>query len=84
MTWYARSWMHIESVRQAKQAEGADAAQVTKAIDKSYPYYGRSGWAYKAWLEARRDFFRKHQLPLQKARKPGPGLLIQVVGGPSG
>lgn len=74
MTWYATSWEHMETVRK-KHADSSGLAAIAKAIDDSYPYSQRSGWAYKAWLEARRNFFRKYNLPLRRARKPAPDLL---------
>lgn len=73
MTWYATAWGHMETVR--SRLANAEPAAIAKAIDDSYPYSQRSGWAYKAWLEARRDFFRKYNLPLRRSRKPAPDLL---------
>jgi len=73
MTWYATAWSHMETVRTGRA--DAEPAAIAKAIDDSYPYSQRSGWAYKAWLDARRDFFRKYNLPLRRARKPAPDLL---------
>lgn len=73
MSWYARSWQHMAAVLEESQAAGV--ADVGRAIDDSYPYSSRSGFAYKAWLEARRDFFRKHNIPLRRAKKPAPDLL---------
>lgn len=73
MSWYARSWQHMAAVLEESQAAGV--ADVGRVIDDSYPYSSRSGFAYKAWLEARRDFFRKHSIPLRRAKKPAPGLL---------
>lgn len=77
MSWYAKSWQHQQQVHQQAQTDGKDAAGIAKTIDDSYPFSQRSGWAYKAWLEARRDFFRQHNLPLRRAKKPGPDLLSQ-------
>lgn len=74
MSWYANSWQHMLAVRAAASAAGKDAAALAKAIDDSYPYSERSGWAYKAWLEARRAFFRQYNLPLRRAKKPAVGL----------
>ncbi|TLP68197.1 hypothetical protein FEA48_30540 [Pseudomonas nitroreducens] len=74
MTWYARSWQHMHQVHEQAKSDGADAAGTAKAIDDSYPFSERSGWAYKAWSAARRDFFRKYQLPLRRARKGGADL----------
>jgi hypothetical protein len=66
----------MHQVHQQALAEGKGAADIAKAIDDSYPYHSkRSGWAYKAWLAARRDFFRIHQLPLRHARQPAGDLL---------
>lgn len=75
MSWYSSSWQHMAKVHQQAQADGMDAAGIAKAIDDAYPYRDRSGWAYKTWLDARRDFFRKHDLPLRRAKKPEPDLL---------
>ena len=73
MTWYAAAWRHMEAIRTGRA--DSEPAAIAKAIDDSYPYSQRSGWAYKAWLHARRDFFRKYNLPLRRARKPAPDLL---------
>lgn len=75
MSWYASSWQHMLAVRAEAVAAGKDAAETARAIDDSYPYSERSGWAYKAWLEARRAFFRQYNLPLRRAKKPAADLL---------
>ncbi len=65
----------MHQVHQQALAEGKGAADIAKAIDDSYPYHSkRSGWAYKAWLAARRDFFSTHQLPLRRTRQPAGDL----------
>ncbi len=64
----------MQQVHQQAATEGRDAAGIARTIDESYPYSERSGWAYKAWLDARRDFFRQHNLPLRRAKKPKGGL----------
>jgi hypothetical protein len=69
----------MEEVRR-ESAETTGPA-MAKAIDNSYPWCERRGWAYKAWLAARRDFFRKHSLPLRHARKPAPDLLSEAEHG---
>lgn len=75
MSWYATCWRHmLDQHQQAKEA-GGEPEMIAKAIDDSYPFSQRSGWAYKAWLDARRDFFRQHNLPLRRTRKPKPDLL---------
>lgn len=73
MSWYARSWQHMAAVFDESQA--SSLTDIGKAIDDSYPYCSRSGFAYKAWLEARRDFFRKHDIPMRRAKKPAQDLL---------
>lgn len=73
MTWYAAAWGHMETIRTGRA--DSEPAAIAKAIDDSYPYSRRSGWAYRAWLDARRDFFRKYNLPLRRARRPAPDLL---------
>lgn len=73
MSWYARSWHHMAAVMEESQAAGV--ADIGRAIDDIYPYSSRPGFVYNAWLEARRDFFRKHSIPMRRAKKPAPDLL---------
>lgn len=75
MSWYQRSWEAMHELRELAIAEGKTGAEVGRAIDAGYPWSERSGWAYKAWLDARRDFFRKHGIELRRAKKPGPDML---------
>ena len=77
MSWYATSWQHMLAQHKLAAASGADQAAIAKVIDNSYPFSQRSGWAYKAWLDARRDFFRQHNLPLRGAKKPAADLFSQ-------
>ncbi|UCP00052.1 hypothetical protein LF844_09645 [Metapseudomonas lalkuanensis] len=77
MSWYATSWQHMHAQHQQALAGGSNPDEIAKAIDDSYPFSQRSGWAYKAWLDARRDFFRQHNLPLRRAKKPAPDLLCK-------
>ena len=63
------------AVRAEAVAVGKDAAETAKAIDDSYPYSERSGWAYKVWLDAHRDIFRQHNLQFRRAKKPPADLL---------
>lgn len=75
MSWYATSWRHMLAQHQDAKDSGLEPEAIAKVIDDSYPFNQRSGWAYKAWLDARRDFFRQHNLPLRRAKKPAPDLL---------
>ncbi|MCP1617000.1 hypothetical protein FBY21_1598 [Pseudomonas sp. SLBN-26] len=77
MSWYERAWQHMHQVHQQALAEGLDAIARARAIDDSYPWQKRSGWPYKAWLRARRDFFPRHQLPTPRATRPGPDLFSE-------
>lgn len=77
MSWYTSSWQHMHRVLQQALGAGHTGAELTKAIDGSYPYGQRSGWPYKAWLSARKDFCRLHSLPLRRAPKPGADDLFQ-------
>lgn len=77
MTWYARSWQLMHQVHQQALADGLDAQAIAKAIDDSYPWSKRSGWPYKGWLAARHSFFPTHDLPLRRAKRPGPDLFTE-------
>lgn len=68
--WYANSWRCMEYVRKTAINDGLTGLDVSRAIDNSYPFYQRSGWPYKAWLRARRDFLQLHQLPRRNDREP--------------
>lgn len=57
------------------QAVGITGEDLAKAIDISYPYRTRDGYAYKAWLRARKDFFRLNNIPLRRAKRLRPDLL---------
>jgi len=75
VSWYQRSWQAMNDLRNKAIEDGKSGVDIARAVDAGYPWSERSGWAYKAWLDARRDFFRQHDLPLRRARKPGPDLL---------
>ena len=45
------------------RAEGKNLEQIASDIDANYPWDERSGWRYKQWLRARREFFEQHDLP---------------------
>lgn len=64
----------MHQVHQQALADGLEAMARAKAIDDSYPWQKRSGWPYKSWLRARRDFFPRHQLPMPRAKHPEAGL----------
>lgn len=77
MSWYDRAWQHMHQVHQQAMADGLDAQAIAKAIDDSYPWVKRSGWPYKGWLAARHSFFPTHDLPLRRAKRPGPDLFTE-------
>lgn len=67
----------MHQVHQQALADGLDAMARARAIDDSYPWVKRSGWPYKAWLRARRDFFPRHQLPMPRAKRPVADLFSE-------
>lgn len=67
----------MHEVHQQALADGLDAQAIAKAIDDSYPWQKRSGFPYKGWLRARREFFPRHQLPTPRAKRPGPDLFSE-------
>lgn len=75
MSWYTRSWQHMHPTWLRAQAAGITGKDHGKAIEESYPYRTRDGHAYKAWLRARKDFFRLNNIPLRRAKRLRPDLL---------
>lgn len=57
----------MQSVYERCQADGCTPEQTHLAIRAAYPWGERRAWPYKAWLQARREFYEMHGLPL-KAR----------------
>jgi hypothetical protein len=61
-------------------------AELRKWCSKNYPYYQRSGWAYKAWLKALRMYFEpqavrpvragKRQPSAKELEQQGQGVLL--------
>lgn len=58
-SWTDRASRHIETVI-AGQPDDASFEEKIKSIDQSYPFMMRQGWAYKAWLKARRDWINRN------------------------
>lgn len=48
------------------QTEGKTRHETHLAIRDAYPWGERRKWPYKAWLIARREFYKKHGLPLKE------------------
>lgn len=74
MSWYSESWQRLYSMHSRAKRDGYGPLEMAKFLDECYPWRSRSGHAYKAWLSARKDFFRKHNLPLRRAKPPAPDL----------
>ena len=55
----------MQSVFDLCQAQGQALEQIDLAIRDAYPWGERRAWPYKAWLMARREFYKKHGLPLR-------------------
>ena len=57
----------MQTIYATCQAAGMTTEQTHQAIRAGYPWGERRAWPYKAWLQARREFYELHGLPL-KAR----------------
>ena len=55
MSWYAQSYSWIK--KQQIENKDMSKAELRKHCSKNYPYSQRSGYAYKAFLQAMRDVF---------------------------
>jgi len=55
MTWYASSYGWIS--QQKQEHPDLNNREMRKHCSKNYPFAMRSGYAYKAWLEAMKDHF---------------------------
>ncbi|MBD8493876.1 hypothetical protein [Pseudomonas syringae] len=78
MSWYSDSWQHMYRLYTRAKRDGLSPEAISKFIDDSYPWRERSGWAYKGWLQARKEFFRRNNLSLRHAKKSGPDLLTDL------
>lgn len=72
MSWYSESFSRMEMVYQREIALGKPTIDIAREIDKAYPFGERNNYPYKAWLSARKDYFRTRGLPLRRSRKPDP------------
>lgn len=58
----------MQDVYNQCQAAGVSVEQTHRAIRAAYPWGERRAWPYKAWLQARREFYERHGLPLRPSR----------------
>ncbi|MFG0230527.1 hypothetical protein [Achromobacter sp. 413638] len=58
----------MQNVYDKCRQAGASLEKTHLAIRDAYPWGERRRWPYKAWLQARREFYEDHGLPL-KARR---------------
>jgi hypothetical protein len=62
MSWTDSARSHIATIHDTLPAD-ATFDQRVKALRDSYPFQMRSGWAYKAWLKARKEYLAKYATP---------------------
>ncbi|CUJ49640.1 Uncharacterised protein [Achromobacter kerstersii] len=56
------------------RSAGLTTEQTHLAIRAAYPWGERRAWPYKAWLQARREFYESHGLPLKARRSIAESL----------
>lgn len=56
----------MQGVFDSCKATGDSPHQIDAAIRAAYPWGERRAWPYKAWLQARREFYEKNELPLRR------------------
>jgi hypothetical protein len=59
VSWTDRSAEIIAQIH-AKLPADAAYADREKALREGYPFSQRRGWAYKAWLKARKSYLRRY------------------------
>jgi hypothetical protein len=62
MSWTDSARDHIAIIHDALP-DDATFEQRVKALRDGYPFEMRSGWAYKAWLKARKEYLAKYCAP---------------------
>ena len=67
-SWTQRAAEHIAGLHLAMPPD-ATIEDRKAVLRDGYPFGMRSGWAYKAWLKARRDYLRRYDT--QAHRRPG-------------
>lgn len=77
MSWSDRAYKVMCEVRIAGLQACMTPPELVAAIDAAYPFGERTGWPYKAWLNARRDFCARHGLPLKKPHKANGDLFAE-------
>lgn len=69
-----KAYKIMQQVYDRGRAEGKTVTQIHQAIRDAYPWGERRAWPYKAWLQARREFYEKHGLPLAARRSISESL----------
>ncbi|KAG0914613.1 hypothetical protein G6F31_021401 [Rhizopus arrhizus] len=64
----------MKAVYDRCQLAGQTTEQTHLAIRAAYPWGERRAWPYKAWLQARREFYERHGLPLKERRSIADSL----------
>lgn len=65
MSWTDKSAEWLQE--QIKAHPEMDRPTLRKWCSKNYPFYERSGWAYKAWLKALRAYFNPQAVRPKRA-----------------
>lgn len=69
MTWTDAAWRTMETVRVDGVRAGKRPDEIVEAIDAAYPFGERARWPYRAWLNARKEFFARYGLPMPTKKK---------------
>jgi hypothetical protein len=67
MSWTDRSAEIIAQIHATLPAD-ATYADREKALREGYPFSQRRGWAYKAWLKARKAYLGKYSMAVTRPR----------------
>jgi hypothetical protein len=67
MSWTDLARAHIAEIHEALPPT-ATFQERDRALREAYPFGKRSGWAYKAWLRARKEYLAKFTPPGKPVR----------------
>jgi hypothetical protein len=67
MSWYDAATGYIGQIH-VKLPADATYADREKALRDGYPFSQRRGWAYKAWLKARKAYLSKYDMKVARPR----------------
>lgn len=67
MSWYDTATGYIGQIHVKLPADASYEERV-KALRDGYPFQERRGWAYKAWLKARKAYLGKYSMKAVRPR----------------